>query len=106
MILMLEMCTSSFIILIACKTFEVISIDHWRDGETGQYFEISQKDYDSIYGGHNKKWTVTQFARNKSVKWTGQVVMFYTYFDVHGRRVNGFGQEQWAKGDKVQFCDY
>lgn len=86
-----------------CPTVTVSSIDHWKDGETGMYFNLSEEDFGKMVGeeDRNRKNIAVVQVQDGLQSWKGDVVVYKHPMGADGRRVNGPGDGQWKKGDII-----
>ena len=81
---------------------------HWRNGDTGQYFYINEKEVEEMVGYAD--WGGKEFdvIQTGSRKWSGSVIIWKkgSHSAAHGRRIEGSTAKQWAAGDtiKLQIC--
>ena len=79
--------------------------NHWRDGDTGEYFYFSEDDFEEMVGKDedwgNKKFEVIQRG---SQNWTGTVIVWNSklWSGAHGRRDKDSNPGQWAPGDTIE----
>ena len=84
----------------------MLHTNHWRDGDTGEFFYFSGTDFDEMLGNEedwdNKKFDVIQRG---SQEWTGTVIVWNSKFwnsGAHGRRDQDSDAGQWAPGDTIE----
>ena len=83
---------------------KIESIDHWRDGKSGQYFYFSESDLTKKIGPYWGGAQGTKFyvAQSGSSNWDGKVIVWKEY-GAYGRRVSGSSKGQWKVGDTIKF---
>ena len=90
--------------LKGCQKVEIAHTDHWRDGNTGQYFYFSEQQFDQLVG--KKYWTNEKFdvVQKGSQLWHGKIIVWKgaKISGAHGRRDSGSAVGQWVSGDTIE----
>ena len=90
-----------------CKAVDVEHTDHWRAGNTGQWFYFSETEMDQLLG--RKHWSNEKFdvIQKGSHFWYGKVVLWKDTktSPAHGRRNIGSAEGQWSAGDTIELQD-
>ena len=88
-----------------CSKVQVKHTNHWRDGDTGQYFYFSESDLDRMVGDKNWNHVTLEVRQEGSQNWSGKVIVWKDSdtSSAHGRRNDGTSNHgQWAAGDMIQ----
>ena len=86
---------------------KVLHTDHWRDGNTGQYFYFSETVFDQLAG--KKFWTNEKFdvIQKGSRDWRGRITVWKGSKTgaAHGKRDTGSAAGQWVANDTIEMQD-
>lgn len=87
---------------------KVLHTDHWRDGNTGQYFYFPEIDFDQLAG--KKSWNNEKFdiIQTGSRFWRGMIIVWKDSETgaAHGRRDTGSAAGQWVAGDTIELQNW
>ena len=91
--------------LANCPPVDVLHINHWEDGNTGEYFYFSDAEFSRMVGYDDWNSDTFDVLQKGSHHWSGKIVVWKgtsSNYGPHGRRDSARNEGQWVTSDTIQ----